>query len=139
MYIISGYATILDQLSGLIHTVPCREGTFQRHPYKSNTQCACNETKGHCNKTGQIVASNGSTTEDRTCRCDFRRGYKFSIKPSNECVCQSSSEDCTCIKEECKTGHRLSPGTWIYFTELMDSILLLYLNTVTVTAGTSKP
>ena len=122
MYIISGYATILDQLSELIHTVPCHEGTFQRHPYESNTQCACNETKGHCNKTGQVVASNGSTTEDRTCRCDFRRGYKFSTKPSNECVCQSSSEDCTCIKEECKTEYRLSPGTWIYFTELMDSI-----------------
>ena len=67
----AGNATILDQLSGLINTVSCREGTFQRHPYKSNTQCACNETKGHCNKTGQVVASNGSTTEDRTCRCDF--------------------------------------------------------------------
>ena len=105
----AGNATILDQLSGLINTVPCREGTFQRHPYKSNTQCACNETKGHCNETGQIVASNGSTTEDRTCRCDFRRGYKFSTKPPNECVCKSSSEDCTCIKEECKTGYIMSP------------------------------
>jgi len=111
LYIISGYATILDQLSGLIHTVPCPEGTFQRHPYKSNTQCACSETKGHCNKTGQVIASNGSTTEDRTCRCDFRRGYKFSTKPPNECVCNSSSEDCTCIKEECKTGYIMSPGT----------------------------
>ena len=110
MYIISGHATVLDK-SGNINAVPCREGTFQRHHYMSNTQCACNETKGHCNKRGQVVASNGSTTEDRTCRCDFRRGYKFSTKPSNECVCQSSSEDCTCIKEECKTGYRLSPGT----------------------------
>lgn len=114
--------TVIDKTSGHLNSEACHEGTFQRHPYKSNTQCACMETKGHCNETGQVVASNGSTTEDRTCRCDFRRGYKFSIKPSNECFCQSSSEDCTCKKIECETGYRLSPGTWIYFTKLIDSI-----------------
>ena len=107
-WISKGKATTLDK-SGNINDEDCRVGTFQRSHYESNTQCACNETKGHCNKTGQVVASNGSTTEDRTCRCDFRRGYKFFIKPSNACVCQSSSEDCTCIKEECKTVYRMSP------------------------------
>lgn len=106
-----GHATVIDKKSGHLNTEPCREGTFQRHPYKSNTQCACSETKGHCNKTGQVVSSDGSTTEDRTCRCDFRRGYKFSTKPSNECVCLSSSEDCACIKEDCKMGYRMSPDS----------------------------
>lgn len=103
---------MLDQSSGSLHTEPCHEGTFQPIYYWSNTQCVCNETKGHCNKTGQVLASHGSTTEDRTCRCDFRRGYKLSTwNPSNKCVCNSSNVDCTCVKEECETGYRMSPGT----------------------------
>ena len=122
MHIISGYETVVDNNTGKINAVACHEGTFQPSHYDSYTQCACSETKGHCNKTGQVVSSNGNTTHDRTCHCDFRRGYKFSTKPSNGCVCNPSSENCTCIKQECEMGYRLSPGTWIYFTELMDSI-----------------
>jgi hypothetical protein len=48
---------------------------------------------------GQIVYSNGSASEDRTCTCDYRAGYAFLREPAGKCFCSPSVEDCSCYKK----------------------------------------
>jgi hypothetical protein len=66
--------------------------------------------KSLCNEEGQIVFKNGTKISDRTCRCDYSRGYDFVVKPKDGCECIPSEEDCSCYHKTCQTGFILSPG-----------------------------
>ena len=66
--------------------------------------------KSLCNEEGQIVLKNGTKISDRTCRCDYSKGYDFVVKPKDGCECIPSEEDCSCYHKTCQTGFILSPG-----------------------------
>ena len=66
--------------------------------------------KSLCNEEGQIVFKNGTKISDRTCRCDYSRGYDFVVKSKDGCECIPSEEDCSCYHKTCQTGFILSLG-----------------------------
>lgn len=43
-----------------------------------------------------MTYGNGSTTSDRTCRCNSNEGYSFVTNPINLCSCNPATEDCSC-------------------------------------------
>ncbi|CAC5382882.1 unnamed protein product [Mytilus coruscus] len=109
-YLLSfGYMTVIDHQSGDINNADCLEDTFQPTPYKSNTQCGCALMKSTCNDIGQVISTNGSTDKDRTCRCDYLKGYTYVTMPDDRCNCSPKGENCTCKLIECPNGSRLSP------------------------------
>ncbi|CAG2235673.1 unnamed protein product [Mytilus edulis] len=83
--------------------------TFQPTPYKSNTQCGCALIKSTCDGIGQVISTNGSSEKDRTCRCDYLKGYTYVNIPADRCNCKPKGENCTCKLVECPNGSRLSP------------------------------
>ena len=70
--------------------------------------------KSQCNEEGQIVYSNGSAKEDRTCTCDYRAGYAFLREPAGKCFCSPSVEDCSCYKKTCTDQSLLNKGIFCY-------------------------
>ncbi|XP_076097047.1 uncharacterized protein LOC143067584 isoform X2 [Mytilus galloprovincialis] len=104
-----GYMTVIDQLSGNINNAHCLGDTFQPTPYKSNTQCGCALIKSTCDGIGQVISTNGSSEKDRTCRCDYLKGYTYVNIPADRCNCKPKGENCTCKLVECPNGSRLSP------------------------------
>ena len=66
--------------------------------------------KSQCNEEGQIVYSNGSAREDRTCTCDYRAGYAFLREPAGKCFCSPLVEDCSCYKKTCTDQSLLNKG-----------------------------
>jgi hypothetical protein len=70
-------------------------------PTISNEGYTCMYQKSQCSEEGQIVYSNGSAIEDRTCTCDYRAGYAFLREPAGKCFCSPSVEDCSCYKKTC--------------------------------------
>lgn len=59
---------------------------------------------------GQVDHTNGSTTEDRTCRCDYNRGYTFVSSPMDSCHCKPTQEDCSCYLNTCTESFKLNQG-----------------------------
>ena len=67
--------------------------------------------KSPCSDDGQVLLNNGSGKEDRSCRCDYRRGYAFvSMNRSDPCSCVPSQEDCSCYLKHCGNREVLSQG-----------------------------
>ncbi|CAC5421581.1 unnamed protein product [Mytilus coruscus] len=99
---------IIDQKSGDLNSVDCPEETIQPQPYLSYTECGCNKVKSRCNEQGQAIFSNGSTCEDRLCRCDYTGGYRFVNIPARKCFCNPKTENCTCRRQYCENGYNLS-------------------------------
>jgi hypothetical protein len=97
-------------LVGQLHGVPCTKERFQPVKYWTNGSYNCVYEKSLCNEEGQIVFKNGTKISDRTCRCDYSKGYDFVVKPKDGCECIPSEEDCSCYHKTCQTGFILSPG-----------------------------
>lgn len=89
---------------------PCETNRFQPIYLWSNVSGHCTFKKSQCAEDGQILFNNGSTEKDRSCRCDYTRGYAFITKPKNECFCNLSHEDCSCYKKYCTYNKVLTPG-----------------------------
>lgn len=70
--------------------------------------------KNKCHEIGQVIARNGSTTEDSSCRCDYTKGFDFVVKPKNACYCFPVAEDCSCYKKKCSAGEILMTGILNY-------------------------
>ncbi|XP_052104506.1 uncharacterized protein LOC127737688 [Mytilus californianus] len=103
-----GHMLIIDQQSGHLNSVDCPEETIQPQPYLSYTECGCDKIKSRCNEQGQAIFSNGSTYEDRLCRCDYTSGYGFVTIPAGKCFCNPKTEKCTCRRQCCENGYKLS-------------------------------
>lgn len=82
--------------------------------------------KSQCSEEGQIVYSNGSAIEDRTCTCDYRAGYAFLREPVGKYFCSPSVEDCSCYKKTCTGQSLLNKG--IFFFMLFVSTLYFALS-----------
>lgn len=91
----------------------CIDSRYQPFKLWSNRSSECEFLKNDCNEMGQVIANNGSTTKDRTCRCDYNKGFDFIIKPKEVCYCIPSEEDCSCYKKNCLPGQILTQGIYL--------------------------
>lgn len=117
-------------ISNCIHYLPCvgtkcvirqnidsAECTFKRfQPFTFSTEgySDCIYSKSSCDYEGLVNHNNGSTTDDRNCRCDYNNGYAFVLKPRKNYFCVPSQEDCSCYQHSCEESFKLSAGK--YFT-----------------------
>lgn len=104
---ISGLKTVVR---GGFDGVPCDETHYQPFKYSSSNGNICVFLKSTCNDKGQIESTDGLTTSDRTCRCDYRFGFSFVTQPHKSCFCVPSEEDCSCYYKECGKDQVLTPG-----------------------------
>lgn len=93
-----GFFPIQDENSGDLNSEICPKDLFQRKYSWSNEQSKCLFQKSFCHEEGEIIYSNGNTTEDRHCVCDRANGYKFISHPRNRQYCIPFEEDCSCFR-----------------------------------------
>ncbi|CAC5364212.1 unnamed protein product [Mytilus coruscus] len=99
-------------LRGGIDAEICSGERFQPFPIRfyTNVSTHCIYLKSFCNEKGQVAYDHGNRNTDTTCRCDYRHGFDFVIKPKNLCFCKPSQEDCSCYLKICSnTSQILSP------------------------------
>lgn len=84
-----------------LHQTECLPDSYQPFTFTTNGNSECIFAKSNCNDDGQVKASEGSTVLDRTCKCDYTRGYSYITRPRNICSCVPSEEDCTCYFSPC--------------------------------------
>ncbi|CAC5358581.1 MSI [Mytilus coruscus] len=90
---------------------PCTPERYQPVTFSSKQGSACLFQKGKCSEEGQVIYGNGTSKVDRTCRCDYSRGFAFlSTDRTDPCWCNAATEDCSCYKKECNDSQVLSPG-----------------------------
>ncbi|CAG2209729.1 unnamed protein product [Mytilus edulis] len=100
-------------LRGGIDAEICSVERYQPFPIKffTNASTNCIYLKSFCNEEGQVAYDPGNRNTDTTCRCDYRRGYDFLVKPNNPCFCKPLLEDCSCYLKTCSnSSYILSPG-----------------------------
>lgn len=97
-------------IQGGLHYGMCREDRYQPFHIVSNRTADCCYLKNNCTEEGQVICENMSGDRDRTCRCDYSRGYTFVKSPKNKISCTPSEEDCSCYIKVCKNEtHQLNP------------------------------
>ncbi|CAC5415665.1 unnamed protein product [Mytilus coruscus] len=102
----AGYKFVI---SGKLDRRHCISERFQSVTMLSNMSSSCVTLKSKCNEEGQIVFSDGTTTEDRSCRCNYIKNFAFVTKPKGTCYCIPSKEDCNCYYKTCPVDHYLTP------------------------------
>ena len=111
--------------SGNLDAKDCHGERFSPESVWSNQGTDCMYRKSYCNEEGQVMANNGTTYSDRTCRCDYASGYDYITKPINKCGCVPSNEDCSCYMRQCPIYKNiLSPGIFCLFYFIL--FLLVY-------------
>lgn len=96
-------------ISGMLDSRPCGPERFQPFALLPNTSSRCVIRKSQCNREGQVVYSNGTTTRDRSCRCNYIDNFVFVTKPKTKCYCIPSEEDCSCYSKACDVDYYLTP------------------------------
>ncbi|XP_071164677.1 uncharacterized protein [Mytilus edulis] len=93
---------------GGLNSKHCPDGQYQPMPYASNEDNKndkCLYLKTRCNGEGQLIHDiSEKPDKDRTCRCDYSRGYDFVYKPRNRCYCIPTEEDCSCYRKPCNNN-----------------------------------
>lgn len=102
---------------------PCNGERFQPFKFWTNGSSDCVYLKTLCSGEGQVIYNNRTTTEDRTCGCDFKSGYAFVLPPVNVCFCDPAVEDCACFLKPCPIMNVLSPD----YKCVNDSFLATYV------------
>ncbi|CAG2215912.1 ABCC1 [Mytilus edulis] len=95
------YPVFQDSTAKFLFSKTCVSSRYQPRPLFTYERNECLYEKSSCTEEGQIIFSNGSAIDDRTCRCDYTKGYAFISTPINKCYCVPSKEDCSCYKIEC--------------------------------------
>ncbi|XP_052091588.1 uncharacterized protein LOC127728293 isoform X3 [Mytilus californianus] len=92
-------------------TTKCRPERFQPIDFTTVGNSDCVFQKSKCVQEGQIISSlkNDSSLEDTKCLCDYTKGYSFINVPKDKCYCNPSVDDCSCYREFCPSGKKLSP------------------------------
>ncbi|XP_071124004.1 uncharacterized protein [Mytilus edulis] len=86
----------------------CSSDFYQPFKFVTNGSYGCVLTKSYCNEEGQVVYGYGTTKNDTLCRCDYTRGYYFTIPPKQTCYCVPSEEDCSCHLKLCPPNYNLT-------------------------------
>ncbi|VDI21848.1 Hypothetical predicted protein [Mytilus galloprovincialis] len=97
-------------LTGSRRNVECNRNRYQPYSLWSNESNQCQFIKSPCSDEGQIIYRSDSTTDDASCRCDYRRGFDFVIQPKHKCYCKPFKEDCSCYIHNCDNGLYLDSG-----------------------------
>lgn len=87
----------------------CDDAYFQPIKFWTNGSNECIFLKSDCTDEGQIISYEGNSTSDRTCKCDYTKGYAFVTEPNDGCTCFHGGQDCSCYKKLCKHSEILSP------------------------------
>ncbi|CAC5422029.1 unnamed protein product [Mytilus coruscus] len=95
-------------ISGRRKNMNCSNERYQPFRLYSSELSTCVFEKSSCSAEGQIIFSEGSTKEDRTCRCDYSRGYTFLSRPKDLCYCTPNEADCSCYIAACPESRSLS-------------------------------
>lgn len=126
-------------ISGQLHVVQCADNQFSPHTSWSNDGYECQYKKSICSEEGQIVVNNGSNTRDVKCRCDYRNGYAYIIKPKNECMCSPSVEDCSCHLVYCQDNiSLLSRGNFPFISNYVSTSFIKIVMLKKLTLETDK-
>ncbi|OPL33539.1 hypothetical protein AM593_05974, partial [Mytilus galloprovincialis] len=88
-------------IRGQFDAAYCDTDRYQPIKYFTNVSGECLFQKSKCSGEGQIIYTNKNPVTDLTCRCDYTKGYTFTIRPKNQCFCVPSVEDCTCYIQPC--------------------------------------
>ncbi|CAC5358531.1 unnamed protein product [Mytilus coruscus] len=91
----------------------CAESRFQPIKFTTHSFSDCIYAKSTCSEEGQVHVKNGSSFVDRSCRCDYRKGYDYITKPKefkDKCSCVPSLEDCSCYLTNCTGNSALTQG-----------------------------
>ncbi|XP_063399025.1 uncharacterized protein LOC134683643 [Mytilus trossulus] len=88
----------------------CSSKRYQPFHFNTTGHNVCVFDKSVCSEEGQLAYDTGTTIKDRTCRCDYTRGYVFIMKPNQTggCFCIPSEEDCSCTLKKCEKDFILS-------------------------------
>lgn len=70
----------------------------------------CVYRRSMCSEPGQVRFNEGSSTIDKTCRCDFAQGYAFVSAAVKSCYCTPSTEDCSCYLLRCPVNYTITSG-----------------------------
>ncbi|XP_052072075.1 uncharacterized protein LOC127710315 isoform X2 [Mytilus californianus] len=84
-----------------LHQVRCTASRYQPFTFTTNGNSQCVLSKSLCNARGQILANNGISSTDRSCRCDYTQNYDYVIPPKDPCSCKPAEEDCSCYVRKC--------------------------------------
>lgn len=90
--------------------INCSNDRFQPFKFYSSELSKCVFVKTLCSGEGQIIFSEGSIKEDRKCRCDYRKGYAFLSRPTDQCLCNPGEADCSCYILNCLKNSLLLSG-----------------------------
>ncbi|CAC5425179.1 unnamed protein product [Mytilus coruscus] len=93
-----------------LYQVQCAANNYQPFTFTTNGNSHCVLSKSLCNARGQILAKNGSSITDRSCRCDYRRNYDYIIPPKDPCSCKPAEEDCSCYIRKCDDDEEMIAG-----------------------------
>ncbi|CAC5410613.1 TTN [Mytilus coruscus] len=108
-------------LRGGIDADICSVERYQPFPIRfyTNASTNCIFLKSVCNEEGQVVYGHGNRNTDTTCRCDYRRGFDFLVKPNNQCFCKPLQEDCSCYFKTCSNTSQVLSHDYqcIYITD----------------------
>ncbi|XP_052081118.1 uncharacterized protein LOC127719133 [Mytilus californianus] len=85
------------------------ENRFQPFRILLNGGPECVFRRSVCSEEGQIIFNNGTSKDDRSCRCNFEKGFALNITTKYPCLCIPSEEDCSCYKKHCPIGYVLTP------------------------------
>lgn len=88
----------------------CSDSRYQTRKFWSNVTSDCEMLKSTCCEQGQIAVSDGSTKEDRACRCDILNGFSFITTHIDVCACIPSQEDCNCYRTKLTEGKIQAEG-----------------------------
>ena len=93
-----------------INVEDCSNNRYQPFIFTTNGNSDCVFLKSFCEEEGQVIANNGTSSTDGSCRCDYTRGYVYVTPPSDICSCVPSSEDCNCYLKPCANDEKMTAG-----------------------------
>ncbi|CAC5394960.1 unnamed protein product [Mytilus coruscus] len=95
--------------NGTLQGANCDSEFYQPFKFLSSGSSRCVYEKSYCSEEGLVTSRNGTLEKDRSCRCDYTRGYDFIVQPKHRCHCEPSEEDCSCHLKICPSNYILSP------------------------------
>lgn len=88
----------------------CPPDSYQPILFRSNERHKCTFRKSDCSSNGQVEVNAGTTISDKACRCNYNKGFAFTIRPKKQCTCNPFEEDCSCYIKHCAEGQTLNSG-----------------------------
>lgn len=109
----------------------CVSARFQPFVFSTDGNSDCIYRKSLCEGKGLLIHHNGSSKDNRKCRCDIDCGYSFVSSPEDNSFCIPFQEDCSCLKNTSDesfihfTGNRLIRVNRFYKHCLFNSEIVL--------------